>query len=83
MENTGNSSSAKGENITFASEILSELRKNSKRWFIAFIVTLLFLAGTNMAWLYVFQSYDYVTVDSDNSGNANYIGNDGDITNNG
>ena len=34
-----------------------------------------------MAWLWVFQSYDYVTVDSSGEAPANYIGNDGDIYN--
>lgn len=48
-------------------------------------ILIMVLAGTNMAWLYVFQSYDYVTetikLDSQDGGNANYIGNDGDIHN--
>lgn len=39
------------------------------------------LVGTNMAWLWVFQNYDYVTVDSSGEAPANYIGNDGDIYN--
>ncbi len=42
---------------------------------------LVVLVGTNMAWLWVFQSYDYVTVDSSGEAPANYIGNDGDIYN--
>lgn len=33
-------------------------------WFIIFLL-LAALVGTNMAWLYVFQSYDYVSQDGD------------------
>lgn len=68
------------ESESLAVEMIRELKVNAKRWFIAFIITLIFLVGTNMAWLYVFQSYDYVSVDS-KEGNANYIGNDGEVNN--
>jgi len=53
---------------------------------IALCVVVFLMVASNLAWLYVYNQYDYsgneetVTVDSD-SGNANYIGNDGDITN--
>ena len=53
---------------------------------IALCVVVFLMVVSNLAWLYVYNQYDYsgneetVTVDSD-SGNANYIGNDGDITN--
>ena len=50
---------------------------------LAIAVVLLF--ATNAAWLYVWNQYDYesevVTVDSEDGGNANYIGNNGDINN--
>ena len=58
-----------------------------KRLIIAIIVTVILMFASNMAWLYAWQSYDYaseetaVIVDSKDGGNANYIGNDGDITN--
>lgn len=47
------------------------------------ILLLAALIGTNMAWLYVFQSYDYVSyeLEAADGGNANFIGNDGDIHN--
>lgn len=46
---------------------------------LAMVVTLLVL--TNLAWLYVFSQYDYESYSvSANDGDANYIGNDGDIT---
>lgn len=58
-----------------------------KRLIIAIIVTVILMFASNMAWLYAWQSYNYeseetaVIVDSKDGGNANYIGNDGDITN--
>lgn len=64
-----------------ATDLLSMLKKQLRAlWFIIFLL-LAALVGTNMAWLYVFQSYDYVTVDSSGDAPANYIGNDGDIYN--
>lgn len=50
--------------------MLRDLQRNSKRWFIAFIITLFLLFGTNMAWLYVFQSYDYETEEYEQDGNG-------------
>lgn len=48
------------------------------------LISLLFL--TNALWLVVWNSYDYidgysVDVDASEGGNANFIGNDGDIYN--
>lgn len=46
-------------------------------------VLIVLLAGTNMAWLYVANQYEYeyIKVDSGCSGNANYIGESGVIIN--
>lgn len=58
-----------------------------KRLIIAIVITAILMFASNMAWLYAWQSYDYeseetaVIVDSKDGGNANYIGNDGDINN--
>ena len=51
---------------------------------IVILIGLLFL--TNALWLIAWNSYDYVDeysvdVDADDGGNANYIGNNGDIYN--
>ena len=51
------------------------------------IVCICLLFVSNAAWLYAWMQYDYtsdeviVDVNSDDGGNANYIGNDGDIVN--
>jgi hypothetical protein len=58
MENKGD-----GENM--ALELLKEVKLQSKRWFLAFVITLVLLFASNISWLYVFQSYDYVSQDGE------------------
>lgn len=54
-----------------------------KRLVTALIITIILMFATNIFWIYEFCSYDYVTeettVEAD-SGTANFIGQDGDIT---
>lgn len=62
--------------------------RHIKRLIIAVIVAVAMLFVSNLVWLYAWCQFDYanVTLDSGESGNANYIGRDGDIhngTNNG
>ena len=75
-----------GDNQSLASELLHEVKAASKRWFILFIITLLMLFGTNMAWLYAWNLPTEETITeltSDDGSNANYINGQGDITNGG
>lgn len=46
---------------TLALEMLSELKKTTKRWFIVSIILLIALVGTNVAWLIYESSFDTVT----------------------
>ena len=46
---------------TLALEMLSELKKTTKRWFIVSIILLIALVGTNVAWLIYESSLDTVT----------------------
>lgn len=64
----------------FVSELISDARSQAKRWFIAFLVTLAALFGTNVYWIYVFNSYEYVSQDGEG---FNYYNSDveGDIEN--
>lgn len=64
----------------FVSELISDSRAQAKRWFIAFLVTLAALFGTNVYWIYVFNSYEYVSQDGEG---FNYYNSDveGDIEN--
>lgn len=62
----------------FASEVIQQAKISAKRWFIAWMVTLAALVGTNAAWLYVWQSYEYVSQDGEgintiNTGNQENI----------
>lgn len=54
-----------------------------KKLLTALIVTILLLFTSNIAWLVAWCQYDYstieVTQDSENSGDCNYIGEEGDI----
>lgn len=61
-------------------EIVQQAKKNVKYWFIAFLVTLATLVGTNVYWIYTFQSYEYVAQDGNGINSIN-TGNQGDLLN--
>ena len=61
-------------------EMIEQSRANAKRWFIACVVLLIALVATNAYWIYIFQSYDYMTQDGSGLNNIN-TGNQGDILN--
>ena len=58
-----------------------------KRLLTALLITILLMVGTNMAWLYVWNQYDFsseeYTIENHEDGNANYLesGYDGVINN--
>lgn len=66
---------------------MARMERQVKRGWIALIIAVGLLFASNAAWLYAWMQYDYsseetiVDVNSDDGGNANYIGNDGDIVN--
>lgn len=68
--------------------ILSRMERSNKRMLIALIIAVALLFASNALWLYEWTQYDYcgdttsqdVTLDS-KDGIANYIGNNGDISN--
>lgn len=64
---------------TLALEMLSELKKTTKRWFVVSIILLIALVGTNVAWLIYELSFGTVYEDStqymediDNTSNTNF-----------
>lgn len=66
------------EKDSLASELLHLVKTQARRWFIAFIVVLIMLFATNLAWLYAWnlpseestsESYD---IQSEDNGNAIY-----------
>lgn len=72
---------------SLAIRILHDVKKQSKRWFIAWIVTFLTLLAVLGGVLYFVLTSDIsvesseVTVSQDGNGINNYIGQNGDITN--
>lgn len=60
-----------------------------KKLIIALLISVVIIFASNAIWLYAWMRYDYASSDSTSStvqvdgkdGIANYIGNDGDITN--
>lgn len=75
-----------GDRESLASELLHEVKATSKRWFILFIICLIMLFATNLAWLYAWSLPDEETtteITSDNGSNANYVDGVGDIINGG
>ena len=64
---------------TLALEMLSELKKTTKRWFIVSIILLIALVGTNVAWIIYESQWEYATEettqtidDVDNPNNSNF-----------
>ena len=67
--------------ITFEGEMTRMERTNHRLWILC-ILMLVSLLGTNGAWIWYESSFEEVVITQDNTrGYNNYIGGDGDITN--
>ena len=72
--------------IAFES-MMARYERHTKRLIIALVITIILMFASNALWLYEWCQYDYSDTDSTSvdldatDGNANYIGNDGDINN--
>lgn len=66
-------------------EAQARAERMNKRLIIALIVAIALLFATNVIWLLTISQYEIVggevTVDTEGEGNANYVGQDGDIYN--
>lgn len=65
---------------------MARSERHIKRLVIALVISIIMIVASNIAWLYVWNSYEYVGDSSEISvesegGNANYIGSDGEIVN--
>lgn len=62
---------------------MARAERHIKRLWIALIIAVLAIVATNISWLIYISRYDFESYElsADNGGNANYIGNDGDIYN--
>ena len=59
------------QNESFVKSVIEQAKASAKRWFVAWLVTLVALVGTNAAWLYVFNSYEYIYQDGEGQNNYN------------
>lgn len=70
---------------SLAMRLVQDTRKQSKRWFVAWLVTFLALVAVISGIVYLVLTNDISVNDVDQtvsgSGYANYVGNDGDINN--
>ena len=68
---------------SLAMRLVQDTRKQSKRWFVAWIVTFLALLGVLSGIVYFALTSDIEVdnIEQDGYGVNNYIGNDGDINN--
>ena len=64
---------------SLALEMLSELKKTTKRWFVVSIILLIALVGTNVAWIIYESQWEYASEettqtieDVDNPNNSNF-----------
>lgn len=67
------------EKETLATELLRELKISAKRWFIAFCIMVVLEIATIAGFMWYLSlpvEESVVTVESDDNGNANYVGND-------
>lgn len=62
---------------------IARFERTIKRLIIVIAIAILLLFASNALWIYEWNQYDYedVTVDSQDGGNANYIGASGVINN--
>lgn len=73
----------KKEEKSLAMELLEELKRQNKRLIVALFVVIALWASTIGGFIWYLNQYDFSSyeVNSQDGGNANFIGNDGDINN--
>ena len=73
----------KKDNATLATEILGELKSQNSRFFKVIIALILAIVVITVIFMYERSQWDYSSyeVNSNDGGNANFIGNDGEINN--
>lgn len=64
----------------FATQVVDQAKRSTKRWFIAWIVTMISLVATNVYWITMMNRYEYVYQDSEGMNNIN-TGSQGDLNN--
>lgn len=64
----------------WAMEAMQQAKQNAKRWLIAWAITFIAGIATNATWLYVWQSYEFVSQDGTGLNSIN-TGSQGDLIN--
>lgn len=64
----------------FATQVIEQAKRATKRWFIAWLITMIALVVTNVYWIEMLNSYEYVYQDSEGINNIN-TGSQGDLSN--
>ena len=59
----------------FATQVVEQAKRATKRWFIAWLITMIALVVTNVYWITMMNSYEYVYQDSEGMNNINTVGN--------
>ena len=60
--------------------VIEQAKRATKRWFIAWVITMVALVATNVYWIETMNSYEYVYQDSEGMNNIN-TGSQGDLMN--
>lgn len=81
MNNEKDTKKSSWDNIEqyFATQVIEQEKTAAKRWFVAWLITLAALIGTNAYWIHVFNSYEYVLQDGSGVNTVN-TGNQEDIS---
>lgn len=82
METKRNSEAVTIPYVVYENAMARNERHIIRLW-IALIISILMIAASNVSWLIYMNQYDFCSYElsTDGGGNANYIGNDGDIHN--
>lgn len=89
MAKTCNNCGTENQNVTVPYVVhestVARMERIIKRQWIALIVAVALIFASNAIWLYAWMQYDYsseeIIVDAEDNGDANYIGQDGNIYN--
>lgn len=89
MAKTCNNCGTENQNVTVPYVVheatVARQERQIKRMWIALIVAVALIFASNAIWLYAWMQYDYsseeIIVDAEDNGDANYIGQDGNIYN--
>lgn len=89
MAKTCNGCATENANVTVPYVVheatVARQERQIKRMWISLIVAIAIVFASNALWLWAWMQYDYsseeIIVDAEDNGNANYIGQDGNIYN--